>query len=230
VFFSRRFGIFYQEKSGNPDGFKISAAKKATSPRKQSVFSGFVTKDIKLEVHDGVARWHICFQTKNSNLGKFRRVSQWNMLVYSTAIRYILCPFGIFCGLLVYLMALWYISWPFGIFLGHVVYFVAIWYIFSVLVSCTKKNLASRYKQKYIFVFFPMDSFFARSSSVSVENMQFVLGNANVTNRLTETDLSPGVDVMITIFCDFCQFSAKKLTFFSKTNVMIKFLHNLALF
>jgi hypothetical protein len=40
----------------------------------------------------------------------------------------------------------------------------------------------------------------------------------------------PGVDVMITIFGDFCQFSAKKLAFFSKTNVMIKILHNLALF
>jgi hypothetical protein len=32
-----------------------------------------------------------------------------------------------------------------------------------------------------------------------------------------------GVDVMITIFCDFSQFSAKKLAFFSKTNVMINF-------
>jgi hypothetical protein len=31
----------------------------------------------------------------------------------------------------------------------------------------------------------------------------------------------PGVDVMITIFCDFCQISSKKLAFFSKTNVMI---------
>jgi hypothetical protein len=40
----------------------------------------------------------------------------------------------------------------------------------------------------------------------------------------------PGVDVMITFFCDFCQFSAKKIAFFSKTNVMIHFLHNLALF
>jgi hypothetical protein len=40
----------------------------------------------------------------------------------------------------------------------------------------------------------------------------------------------PGTDVMITIFCDFRQFSAKKLAFFSKTNVMIKCLHNLALF
>jgi hypothetical protein len=26
----------------------------------------------------------------------------------------------------------------------------------------------------------------------------------------------PGIDVMITFFCDFCQFSAKKLAFFSK--------------
>jgi hypothetical protein len=39
-----------------------------------------------------------------------------------------------------------------------------------------------------------------------------------------------GVDVVITIFCDFPQFSAKKLAFLSKTNVMIKILHNLALF
>jgi hypothetical protein len=38
----------------------------------------------------------------------------------------------------------------------------------------------------------------------------------------------PGVDVMITIFCDFCQFSAKILAFFSKTNVMIKFLQKLS--
>jgi hypothetical protein len=32
-----------------------------------------------------------------------------------------------------------------------------------------------------------------------------------------------GVDVMITIFCDFSQFSAKKLAFFLNTNVMINF-------
>jgi hypothetical protein len=40
----------------------------------------------------------------------------------------------------------------------------------------------------------------------------------------------PGFDVMITIFCDFSQFSAKELAFFSKTNGKIKFVHNLALF
>jgi hypothetical protein len=37
-------------------------------------------------------------------------------------------------------------------------------------------------------------------------------------------------NVVITIFFDFRQFSAKKLAFFSITNVMIKILHNLALF
>jgi hypothetical protein len=35
---------------------------------------------------------------------------------------------------------------------------------------------------------------------------------------------NPGVDVMIAIFCDFCPFSSKKLSLFSKTNVMIIFL------
>jgi hypothetical protein len=39
-----------------------------------------------------------------------------------------------------------------------------------------------------------------------------------------------GVDVMITIFGDFPQFSAKKLAFFLNTNVMINFFQNLALF
>jgi hypothetical protein len=39
-----------------------------------------------------------------------------------------------------------------------------------------------------------------------------------------------GADVMITIFRDFSQFLAKKLAFFSKTNVMIKILHFLLLF
>jgi hypothetical protein len=38
----------------------------------------------------------------------------------------------------------------------------------------------------------------------------------------------PGVDVMITIFCDFCQLSAIKLAFFSKTNFMINFFQKLA--
>jgi hypothetical protein len=58
--------------------------------------------------------------------------------------------------------------------------------------------------------------FFPRKLAKIVENCDY--------------NIYPGTDVMITIFCDFYQFSAKKLAFFSKTNVMIKFLHNLALF
>jgi hypothetical protein len=40
----------------------------------------------------------------------------------------------------------------------------------------------------------------------------------------------PGVDVMITIFCDFSQFSAKKLAFFLNINAMSKLFQKLALF
>jgi hypothetical protein len=39
---------------------------------------------------------------------------------------------------------------------------------------------------------------------------------------------SSGADVMITIFIDFRQFSAKNLALFSKTNVMINFLPKVA--
>jgi hypothetical protein len=42
--------------------------------------------------------------------------------------------------------------------------------------------------------------------------------------------VAPGVDVMITIFCDFRQFSAKKMAFFSKSSVMINVFQNLAFF
>jgi hypothetical protein len=39
-----------------------------------------------------------------------------------------------------------------------------------------------------------------------------------------------GVNVMITIFCDFGQFSAKKLAIFLKTNVTIQILQKNAVF
>jgi hypothetical protein len=41
-------------------------------------------------------------------------------------------------------------------------------------------------------------------------------------HRFSKSAIVRGVYVMVTIFCDFRQFSAKKLAFFSKTNVMIK--------
>jgi hypothetical protein len=40
-------------------------------------------------------------------------------------------------------MAIWNVLRTFVIFYEHLVLFVFIWYIFLVLVSCTKKNLAS---------------------------------------------------------------------------------------
>jgi hypothetical protein len=42
-----------------------------------------------------------------------------------------------FCGHLVYFVAIWYILFPFGMFYGHLLDFLL------VLVSCTKKNLAT---------------------------------------------------------------------------------------
>jgi hypothetical protein len=68
-----------------------------------------------------VARWYTF--SPPPNLGKFWRILQGKMLVYSMAIWSILLSFGTFCG--------------------HLVYFMVIWYIFPVLVYCTKINLAT---------------------------------------------------------------------------------------
>jgi hypothetical protein len=45
--------------------------------------------------------------------------------------------------ILTYFMAIWNILMTLGIFYNHLVHFMFIWYIFPVLVSCTKKNLAT---------------------------------------------------------------------------------------
>jgi hypothetical protein len=56
------------------------------------------------------------FQTKNPDLGKFWSVLLWKMLVYFTAILFILrlfgivCPFGLSCGYLVYCFFIWYVT------------------------------------------------------------------------------------------------------------------------
>jgi hypothetical protein len=52
-----------------------------------------------------------CFQTKNPNLGKFRRALDWKMIIH--------------------LMAIWNILWRLRTFYDHLVHFVFIWYIFS---------------------------------------------------------------------------------------------------
>jgi hypothetical protein len=65
----------------------------------------------------------VCFQTRQPNLEKNSRASDWKMLIY--------------------FMVIWNIVWPFEIFYDHLVHFVFIWYIFSVWVSYMKKNLAT---------------------------------------------------------------------------------------
>jgi hypothetical protein len=52
--------------------------------------------------------------TKTINFGTLWRALEWKMLVYFTA--------------------LWYILWSFEIFYGHLVYFVAIWYTYFVVI------------------------------------------------------------------------------------------------
>jgi hypothetical protein len=59
-----------------------------------------------------VARWFICFKTKNHNLGKFGKI--WESLGMETV--------GLFYGHLVFLGLL-------GIFYGILVYFMVIWYM-----------------------------------------------------------------------------------------------------
>jgi hypothetical protein len=77
----------------------------------------------KLHMYVGQGCQMVYFQTKNLSLGKFWRALNWKQLVYC--------------------MVIWSIFRPFGIFYGTLVYFVVIWYIFSVLVYCTTKNLAT---------------------------------------------------------------------------------------
>jgi hypothetical protein len=76
-----------------------------------------------------VARWFV-FQTKNPNLGKFWKVSHWNMLVYCMDTWSILLSFVIYYGRLVNVVR------------GNLVYF-------SRFGICTKKNLATLVECNY---------------------------------------------------------------------------------
>jgi hypothetical protein len=59
----------------------------------------------------------VCFQTKDTNLGKFWRALDWKRFIY--------------------FMPIWIILWRFGIFYAHLVHFC------RFLVSCTNKNMAT---------------------------------------------------------------------------------------
>jgi hypothetical protein len=74
----------------------------------------------------------------NIRSGDWSRVARW----------YIFKPFLVNFGEF-YNGRCWYVIWQFGTFFpigkfyGHLVHFVVIWCIFTVLVSCAKKNLAT---------------------------------------------------------------------------------------
>jgi hypothetical protein len=55
----------------------------------------------------------VYFQTKNPDLGKFKRTLDWKMLIY--------------------FMVIWNILETFGIFYDHLVHFLLIWYGFGIL-------------------------------------------------------------------------------------------------
>jgi hypothetical protein len=69
----------------------------------------------------------VYFQTKNPNLGKVLRVSDWKM----------------------YFMYIWNILLKFT---DHLVHLVLIWYIFPILISRTKKNLATLVRRTVRFI------------------------------------------------------------------------------
>jgi hypothetical protein len=124
----------------------------------------------------------------------------------------ILRPFGQFSRHLVYFVVIWYILWSFGIFCGHLVHFsrFGMFYreksgnpVFSVLVRCTNKNLATLFLAPHLQ---------ARNEhclSVAEQGDQ-------------------GVNVMKNIFGVFHQFSSKKFVeFFIKTILLTFFCLNM---
>jgi hypothetical protein len=57
----------------------------------------------------------VYFQTKNPNMGKFLRASDWKMFINFTSICNILRTFWVFYDHLVHIVFLWHISTGFGI-------------------------------------------------------------------------------------------------------------------
>jgi hypothetical protein len=104
----------------NPEGRGAEEAEK-----KSKVEHVFKVKQSFAQPNDQGCQM-VCFQTKKSYFGKFLRALEWKMLIYFMGISNILLTFGIFSD--------------------NLVQFVFFWYIFPVLVSCTKKNLASTHQ------------------------------------------------------------------------------------
>jgi hypothetical protein len=114
-------------------------------------------------------------------------------------------------------MAIWNILWAYVILNDHLVHFVFIWYIFPVLVSCTKKNLAT----------------LGRHTLRAVPKSGQRLRNraAHFKRKTSLSRCQAGVCCYDhNFFRQFLPIFGEKLAFFlKKNNVMIKIWHNLAL-
>jgi hypothetical protein len=95
------------------------------------------------------------FQTRNPNLGKFLKALDWKMLKHFMDIWNILRTFGIFYGHLGYCVTTWNILCSFGTF-------------FLVLVSCTKKKLATLLWSVALFSYFPKNPLFENTCLTTV--------------------------------------------------------------
>jgi hypothetical protein len=87
-------------------------------------------KKTQFRIETRVARW-FAFKPKIPLSVNFWRAVDWKMLIY--------------------FMAICYISRTLRISSDHMVHFVFIWYIFPVLVSCTKKNLATLFETILVY-------------------------------------------------------------------------------
>jgi hypothetical protein len=159
---------------------------------------------------------------------------------------------GIFYGHLVHFTVFCYVLWTFVIVCGNLVYFFPFWYfvprkiwqpwvrfvkvVLPGSTSCLRRKRWRRLRRceqtwnTSDKTFLQMD---VRKGFVYKQSKLNWIPGGTQCWKLNATQFvrfEPGVDVMITIFCDFSQFSAKKLAFFSETNVMINFFQNLVLF
>jgi hypothetical protein len=109
------FGILCREKSGNPvSGWLFSPFRPCEifSPSRFWMNGSLGMSKIYFTLRNAIGRWKqgcqmVYFRTRNTNLGKFRRVLQWKMLVHIYGHLVYLRPLG-------KCLAIWSILRPLG--------------------------------------------------------------------------------------------------------------------
>jgi hypothetical protein len=124
----------------------------------------------------------VCFQIKNTNLGKFWTVLRWKMLVYFVAIRSIFRSSGIFYGF-----------WA---------YFKVIWYIYIPRFGQLSQEKSGNHDDGHLLLLLEV------LRVHEVRRRRSHAGRIQLKRKRT-WHWGPGTDVMITIFCDFLNFCEK---------------------